>query len=299
VGVRGAQGHGPEERIYAEGVIGADGKRSFVAREVGAEVYDRIPGATCIFYAYYRDWAPIEEPSAISYQCPDPRIAYGVLVFDADAGLTVVSAGAPAQQFDALRKDPAAALERAWRAFLFVPELKGLGRPPLPPTPVMGQAAVDSFYRASYGPGWALVGDAGHYVDPVTGQGINNALRSAELLSEAWAKTRRRASWVQAMAEYQRQRDRETRPMYNMIKFAAQFTPVAETIIETGLNPAAPLMRAIARQPEVARHYIGIFNGATRIRDFFHPVNLAYVMASDLVWHQLPAVQRKLTGRAA
>lgn len=284
VGVRGAQGHGPEETIFANGVVGADGKRSLVARQVKAAIYDQLPGVTCIFYAYYQGFEPLDEPSAISYQCPDPNIALGCLVFDADAGLTVISVGAMADQFKQLSQDPEQAVERAWRS---IPELARRGRNATRATPVMGQAMVDNFYRQSYGPGWALVGDAGHYIDPITGQGINNALRSAELFAAAYARTRRRSSWMQAMAWYQRERDRATEPIYNMMKLTARLTPSRPSQASAGAM--TPLLKAIARQPNVASRYIGIFNGATNIYSFFNPLNLALIVATDFVRNELPS----------
>jgi 2-polyprenyl-6-methoxyphenol hydroxylase-like FAD-dependent oxidoreductase len=41
------------------------------------------------------------------------------------------------------------------------------------------------YFRESAGPGWALVGDAGHFKDPTPGQGIADALRQAERLAPA------------------------------------------------------------------------------------------------------------------
>ena len=43
------------------------------------------------------------------------------------------------------------------------------------------------FLKRSWGPGWALVGDAGYFRDPLTAHGITDALRDAELLSRAVA----------------------------------------------------------------------------------------------------------------
>jgi flavin-dependent dehydrogenase len=40
--------------------------------------------------------------------------------------------------------------------------------------------------RRTTGDGWALLGDAAGFADPVTGEGIYYALRSAELFSEAY-----------------------------------------------------------------------------------------------------------------
>jgi len=39
------------------------------------------------------------------------------------------------------------------------------------------------------GDGWALIGDAAGFVDPITGEGIYYSLRSAELLAEALAQS--------------------------------------------------------------------------------------------------------------
>jgi 2-polyprenyl-6-methoxyphenol hydroxylase-like FAD-dependent oxidoreductase len=76
-------------------------------------------------------------------------------------------------------------------------------------------AAVTNFFRKPYGPGWALVGDAGYNKDPITAQGINDAFRDAELLATASdeALTGRR-SFADAMGDYQRTRDQHVRPMY-------------------------------------------------------------------------------------
>ena len=49
----------------------------------------------------------------------------------------------------------------------------------------VGGAGVPNFFRKPYGPGWALVGDAGYHRDPATGQGITDAFRDAELLADA------------------------------------------------------------------------------------------------------------------
>ena len=272
VGVRGRQGGGATETILADAVIGADGKRSVVARLTEAGTYDSVAGQTAIYYAYYRDFAPLHEPSAVIYA--DPRTQKGVLVFDADAGLTVVSVGVAAADFESARRDPEATLEQLWRA---VPELAERGKHATRATPVMGQAPMDSYYRQSFGPGWALVGDAGMYMDPITGQGINNALASAELFAAAWAKTRRRASWLNAMAGYQRRRDAATRPIYNLVALGAQAQQMS-WMTDIGVNLGTPIFKAIARQPEIAQEYIGIFNGATTVGAFFNPLNLTRIM---------------------
>jgi flavin-dependent dehydrogenase len=56
--------------------------------------------------------------------------------------------------------------------------------------------------RRSHGPGWALVGDAGYFKDPITAHGITDALRDAELLAHAIVR-----GTDAALAEYQALRD--------------------------------------------------------------------------------------------
>src|SRR5438067_10832098 len=48
-----------------------------------------------------------------------------------------------------------------------------------------GTADLPNFFRKPYGPGWALVGDSGYHKDPITGEGITDAFRDAELLAGA------------------------------------------------------------------------------------------------------------------
>ena len=48
-----------------------------------------------------------------------------------------------------------------------------------------GWTGVPGYVRRSWGSGWALVGDAGYYKDPITTHGMTDAMRGAELLADA------------------------------------------------------------------------------------------------------------------
>ena len=63
-------------------------------------------------------------------------------------------------------------------------------------------AGLTGFLRRAAGPGWALVGDAGYFKDPLTAHGITDALRDAELLARAVAE-----GGDDALADYQSTRD--------------------------------------------------------------------------------------------
>jgi 2-polyprenyl-6-methoxyphenol hydroxylase-like FAD-dependent oxidoreductase len=73
---------------------------------------------------------------------------------------------------------------------------------------VHGWSGIRGFLRRAGGPGWALVGDAGYFKDPITTHGMTDALRDAELLADALLEV-----WSGAVPEavalrrYQAQRD--------------------------------------------------------------------------------------------
>lgn len=71
--------------------------------------------------------------------------------------------------------------------------------------PVLVFAGMRGFVCESVDPGWALVGDAGYFRDPVTAHVITDAFRDAKLLANAAAAGR-----DAALAAYQRARDEVT-----------------------------------------------------------------------------------------
>ena len=75
-----------------------------------------------------------------------------------------------------------------------------------------GSGDLRGFFRKPFGPGWALVGDAGYHKHPITAFGITDAFRDAEALA-AWS-VRRTPPYDDAMAAWQRARDEESLPMY-------------------------------------------------------------------------------------
>jgi flavin-dependent dehydrogenase len=251
IGVRGRQGGGVEEELRAGVVAGADGRESVVARAVNAPMYRVKPGKNCVYYAYYRNFGDHGQPMTYSYRGE----GYAVLTFNADNGLTAVSLGAQPEEWSHFKRDATGEFERRWRA---IPELAALGHAAERVGPVKGHGPRASFYRVPYGPGWLLVGDAGYYKDPCTGQGIYDALRSAELASAAWSAWRAGVPWKQAMRGYQHTRDRETKALYQLTFESSKIPKRAK------LNPVERLVfRMIAGDQEYAAQLAGIYNGAS------------------------------------
>jgi 2-polyprenyl-6-methoxyphenol hydroxylase-like FAD-dependent oxidoreductase len=71
------------------------------------------------------------------------------------------------------------------------------------------------YHRQSWGPGWALVGDAAHFKDPVSAHGLTDAMRDAELLARSVdAGLRGRRPMAEALHSYQLTRDRLAKPIF-------------------------------------------------------------------------------------
>src|SRR4029079_17648907 len=65
------------------------------------------------------------------------------------------------------------------------PALAARVRAARPVSPLRTFMGRPGHIRRSWGPGWALVGDAGYFKDPLSAHGITDALRDAELLARA------------------------------------------------------------------------------------------------------------------
>jgi 2-polyprenyl-6-methoxyphenol hydroxylase-like FAD-dependent oxidoreductase len=81
------------------------------------------------------------------------------------------------------------------------------------------------YLREAWGPGWALVGDAGYFKDPLTAHGMTDALRDAELLAVAAV----RGSAV-AFAAYSAQREALSRALFEITDAIASFTWNLDTV---------------------------------------------------------------------
>src|SRR3954452_21676632 len=96
------------------------------------------------------------------------------------------------------------------RSIALLPELRERLEGCTRATKVRGASDLPSYFRRSSGPGWALAGDAGHFKDPVTAQGIRDALRFGRVLGERVAPVLdSRADLDAAVAAWERECDRE------------------------------------------------------------------------------------------
>jgi len=114
-----------------------------------------------------------------------------------------------------------------------------------------GFAGQLGFFRQSFGPGWALVGDAGYFKDPLTAHGITDALIAAELLAQAVV-----AGTEVAFAGYQDDRDRLAVALFEVTDAVASF--------EWDLPKVQQLHRALSDEMKKESLEVTLFD---RVRD--------------------------------
>ena len=92
-----------------------------------------------------------------------------------------------------------------------------------PASSLRGWAGARGFLRRCWGPGWALVGDAGYFKDPITTHGMSDAMRDAELLAGSLLAALSGAPYQTALAAYERTRDSLSTQFYAVTEAVAAF----------------------------------------------------------------------------
>jgi flavin-dependent dehydrogenase len=232
VGVTWSNGAG-RHRARARAVVGADGKGSFVASRVAPALEHSEPVRRAMYYAYF-EGLPHRPGPAAEFHFRGDNLVY---VFPSDAGLSLIAASVPIAEFPAFRRDPEgsllAELQRRDALWPRVQSARRVGK-------VLGSGSIPGWKRRPYGPGWALVGDAGWVMDPWSGQGIDQATTHAGYLAEALhAHLGGGAEWGTAMAEYHRRRDEFTGKTYERTcRYARDLTALTRgALMKRGLVP--------------------------------------------------------------
>ena len=197
-------------------VIGADGRNSLVARTTGAADGSAGGRASSFLYGY---WADFPSDGYEWFYRPGVTAA----AIPTNNGLTCVFVGAQAARNHELVNAPS-----PLAAFHLLADPAGIGsriRAATRAEPVRYVRALPPGYlRPAFGPGWALVGNAGHWIDPISAHGTAVALRDAELLSRAVLSAPQDGAKQQsALAGYQAIRDRLSLPMLQVTEEIASY----------------------------------------------------------------------------
>lgn len=231
-----AESQGRTTEIRGRMTIGADGRHSTVAKLAEAEEYLAYEWPRGMYWAYWRPpatWHSDAYPYDFLFRSAgnDRRV-----IFSTDGGELL------------LGTLPLVGEARAWRSHAEERYLADLRSDPVfaplcdggeMTSPVIGTVSERFFFRRAAGPGWALVGDAGHFKDPIVGWGISEALHQAKTLANAIAE-----GTDTALERYWRSRDVETLPRYRTAEDRSSPGP---------FNPVFPLVIGkVASRPELA-----------------------------------------------
>jgi flavin-dependent dehydrogenase len=253
-GVRYQASGGAATVAPARVVIGADGMSSTVARLVNATKYSVHPRITCAYYTYWED-----VPAGFEFY-HSPQGAVGAI--PTHEKLTMVATYFPQSEFARVRADPMAGYLDALHA---VPELYEHVKGRQPVERLRGTGNQLNFFRTATGPGWALVGDAGHHQDSVSARGITNAFVQADLLARCLLDNG--ADLDAGLRRFASERDDMLRPSYE-----GTLTQAGNLIMPPG---SAEFARIVRNSPELTTLFFGTIAGVTTLEEFFSHEGLA------------------------
>jgi flavin-dependent dehydrogenase len=259
-GIRGHERNGKSVTARAEVVVGSDGRHSPVAEAVKPETYHQRPPILAGYYSY---WSGIPVANAFEVYSYPHR---GFAAWPTNDGLTLVVGGWPMAEFEANKND----VEGHWMKMIELSpglaarlhagkrEAKFVGTP------------VANYFRKPYGPGWALVGDAGYNRDYITAMGITDAFLSAELCADAlhrsFSGTR---PFDEAMGTYQRERDERVQPIYEFTCQVAALEPPSPQLQQ--------LLGAAHGNQEAMDGFARVNAAVTSPAEFFSPENVGKI----------------------
>lgn len=260
VGALVQDAHGHRRSLQARMVIGADGPASTVAKLVDAPHYHEAPAQQVTVWGY---WADLTSDRLRFHTRPGVGLYWGptaskqtlVGVNWAMPMYKSLAVSAEVDYYARIRELAPALAEQVARATLTEPLRTGSTR---------------NFLRVPHGPGWVLVGDAGHKKDPCTAQGISDAFIDADQCTQALdAGLRGEQDMTAGLEKWHAQRDARLVPRHHMTVQMAGFA--AQDTQERAL------FQAIASQPTATTAFLGLLSGATCPQQFFAPDNLAAI----------------------
>ncbi len=246
-GVRWRSHDGKEKSALARVVLGADGRRSRVARLTGARKVDERENCTFACYTYF---------SSLSLTTPTMhrRGRLGVALCPTSENQTMALVYGPSEWYQGFRRDPEGNFVKALQ------HVDGK----------LASAVADGERQAGFfmtndqsayirevaGDGWALVGDAASFTDQCTASGMSHALRDAELIAQTVGLALASHGDISAaLAEYRELRHRDAWSYYEFVATQAEMQAASVSEVE--------LYRAVSLNPVYSRRLISVFSGAT------------------------------------
>jgi flavin-dependent dehydrogenase len=262
-GIRGHGKSGPTVTELANVVIGADGRYSLLAKAVDPEQYNERSPILCGYYTYWSG-LPIDGTFDVYV-----RPGRGWAAAPTHDGLTLVVGGWPVAEYEANKDDVEGNYLKIFdQSPEFAERIRGATREAR-----FAGTSVENYFRKPYGPGWALVGDAGYNKDFITAQGITDAFRDAELcvaaLDESFSGAR---SFDAAMEDYRTTRDEHVLPMFDFTCQLATLEPPPPELQQ--------LLGAVYGNQEAMDGFARVNAGVTSPAEFFSEENVGRIFAA-------------------
>jgi flavin-dependent dehydrogenase len=152
--------------------------------------------------------------------------------------------------------------------------------------PIRGAGDFVNFVREPAGEGWVLVGDAGQFKDPIFGQGIGDAVRSAEFLADCLLDAESETSdWGSALARFRVKRDLDLVPNF---QWMIQGRPADLTKDEFD-----QVMDNLGSDPPQAERFINVFSHAVSGSEFFGRLNASNLLGREAASFDSHDLQRR------
>lgn len=195
--------------------VGADGTKSAVARQSGAATVRVGTGAGAVVYGY---WSELAVDGYEWFYRP----GHSAGMIPTNAGEVCVFAGVAAAEFPRVMRGD---LHDTYRRMLEAATGGAGGRlaAARPPHRLRTWVGRPGFIRQAHGTGWALVGDAGFFLDPLSTHGITDALRDAELLARSVADIGRSDGLGSALARFADDRDYVAGSLFGIVDRIASY----------------------------------------------------------------------------
>jgi flavin-dependent dehydrogenase len=261
-GIRGHQKNGSTVEERARITIGADGMFSMVAKGVEAPEYKSGPALEGSWYAYF---SGVPMVGWHLWLRPD-RV---IFAYNTNDNLSLIGVAFAAKDLAMARSN----IETHHSSVIqqHAPELWERMQAGRRESRYVG-GAIPSHVRKPYGPGWALVGDAGYQKDPCTASGITDAFGSAEWLAEAIdAGFSGRQGLEEALAQYEKVRNDTELPYFDLTTQLAALAPPPA--------PVQQLLEALQDDAEQRSRFFGTLAHTVPVQEFFSPENMQKILS--------------------
>lgn len=271
-------------RIGARLVVGADGRSSTVASLVGAREYRVAPPGRVFSWAYFEGVSEAEARLRLG--------SVGDLTYvssPTDAGLHLAAVCSPFETRDAFLADREGGFMAGIAAWPELADVLAGGRRV---GPIRVLANWHGYFREAAGPGWVLLGDAGHFKDPSPAQGISDALRHGERLADTVVSGLDGTADVdEELRRWWRWRDRDG---YEMHWFATDMGAVSPTPLGT------EFIREVAADEAAAEKLLRILNHDVPPSKLLTPTRLGRTFVRTIARHPrlIPAIMAEVASEA-